>query len=549
MNTLDAIVPALNAALRATPLSDFYARRRRLKHLSPQANRDGLLQVVHDGNEQLSGYAFHWGGRGELQFNVGFEDDRYFRYGVAFSFEPSQNHPDPTGALAPKVARFNAILNEFPVLQTLRMWSYDDVTRNEHRSVAPIPAALVKTGNFIFVGERVDALRGVTPQMVERAATVLASLLPLYESIESEAAPAKYKTARLCWNTDFWQRPTGANGKTSNTGAFENQHGFGHEEWLFDLSSPGTNAWKLGFLQALNHSHRRYAGQSLNLLLYTIDDKTRHRYWVASIKNAHVLDADEAAAARDLLRSNGTMAQMRAQVQSLGLDPASLDNEDPVEIVNLRYRPVDLIRFEPPVAFPAGKLPADYYGILQDAPESLESLLQDTGHDDAITERGIHVLSASRATAYAADATIDLVQKRWQKELRESLSALLPQAKIHIEAVMFRHAVDMIIEQGATRFFVELKTASSARQAIREALGQLLEYSCWPPAGPRADVLLIVAAGPSQHSDKEYLALLRDRYSIPVYYLQYRDGGIDGIVELVSGLAAHRAETRTDAAR
>src|SRR5262245_26262555 len=54
-------------------------------------------------------YAFHHGGRTELQFNIGKEDEdgRLWRYGVAFDFASSQALPDPVATLSPKVDRFN----------------------------------------------------------------------------------------------------------------------------------------------------------------------------------------------------------------------------------------------------------------------------------------------------------------------------------------------------------------------------------------------------------------------------------------------------------
>src|SRR5438445_6824401 len=50
-------------------------------------------------------YAFHDGGRTELQFNIGVElrdQQRWWRHGVAFSFDRAQSLPDPA-MLLPKV--------------------------------------------------------------------------------------------------------------------------------------------------------------------------------------------------------------------------------------------------------------------------------------------------------------------------------------------------------------------------------------------------------------------------------------------------------------
>lgn len=73
---------------------------------------------------------------------------------------------------------------------------------------------------------------------------------------------------------------------------------------------------------------------------------------------------------------------------------------------------------------------------------------------------------------------------------------------------------------GATVFF-ELKTAQTVKSAIREALGQLLEYNHYPNT-KKADKLIIVTKLVPEQDDIQYLTGLRTVYNIPVYY-QYFD--------------------------
>ena len=73
---------------------------------------------------------------------------------------------------------------------------------------------------------------------------------------------------------------------------------------------------------------------------------------------------------------------------------------------------------------------------------------------------------------------------------------------------------------GKTIFF-ELKTAQTVKSAIREALGQLLEYNHYPNS-KKADKLIIVTKHEPEKNDVQYLTGLRMIYNIPVYY-QYFD--------------------------
>ena len=133
------------------------------------------------------GYAFHVGGRKELQFNIGHEnhnDGEMIRYGVAFSLELSQTLPR-VEPLFPKIRRFNSYVNEysedFPGFVT---WHHDDDKkhRSEDRAVGSIPDELMKSGVFIMLGTRVvnDDLD------VREILDVFDRLLPLYRYVEGE---------------------------------------------------------------------------------------------------------------------------------------------------------------------------------------------------------------------------------------------------------------------------------------------------------------------------------------------------------------------------
>ncbi len=77
------------------------------------------------------------------------------------------------------------------------------------------------------------------------------------------------------------------------------------------------------------------------------------------------------------------------------------------------------------------------------------------------------------------------------------------------------------VDKTGKKIFFELKTAQSVKSAIREALGQLLEYNHYPDTN-KADKLIIVTKYEPEQKDIQYLTELRTRYNLPVYY-QYFD--------------------------
>jgi len=139
-------------------------------------------QTIHDR------YAFHAGGRQELQFNIGLEwrdGVKMIRYGVAFSLQLSQTLPtlDPFES---KILRFNDYLNghseDFP---GFLMWHYHDNREypSDDRPVGPITDALFKERTFIMMGKRL-AENAVE---LEDILAAFDSLLPLYIYVESGA--------------------------------------------------------------------------------------------------------------------------------------------------------------------------------------------------------------------------------------------------------------------------------------------------------------------------------------------------------------------------
>ena len=77
--------------------------------------------------------------------------------------------------------------------------------------------------------------------------------------------------------------------------------------------------------------------------------------------------------------------------------------------------------------------------------------------------------------------------------------------------------VDVVVRHPDSFWFYEIKTAHSPRACIREAIGQLLEYSYWPKAQEAAK-LIVVGERPLDSEGEAYLALLTTRFSIPIEY-------------------------------
>jgi hypothetical protein len=146
-------------------------------------------------------YAFHDGGRHEIQFNIGTEEineREVFRYGIAFSLETSRSHPD-VSELFEKVERFNYYIRTNPeAFPDFIMWYHSGPQKTRIRSSdfypRPIEPDWAKKGNFIFLGKWVD----FGELNFEEVLTGFDHLLPLYAFVEGGddlPAPAKEASA------------------------------------------------------------------------------------------------------------------------------------------------------------------------------------------------------------------------------------------------------------------------------------------------------------------------------------------------------------------
>gem|GEM_PF-509306 len=541
MDRISEIADALEEALKGSVLESFQERRRALT--GGNAWSGILFSQQKDDNAPRSGYAFHKGGRSELQFNIGFEEGgAWFRFGVAFGIQPGQSLPDPEAVLRPKIERFNAAIRGGIDTAGLEMWHYVDDNLQAPRPAGPVPDAWIRSGVFIFLGRRLRlGAGGVTPKIVREAADVLIRLWALYEQIESDVVldierPERL-IARLCWNTNDWKGPTGWEGKSRAKDTFEAVHGYGHEEWLFDWERL-HDGWQYGFIQGVSASHE---GRVLDVLLYTLHTKKSSRYWVGVINDVEVLTTEQASRATGRMDRNGGLVRMRNEVKALGLKPTTLQHNHNNHVVNVRFRQTDAVLFDEYIAFDAAELPMGRYKLQQPRPGQLV-LYRPGPARDAELGRKLNT-SVSQRQTHADLKEIDPVHAKWQEMLKVTVPEDLPGAKAVAEKAVGPNRVDVVIDHDNLRVFVELKTADSASRVIREGFAQLVDYA-FRPDETRCHALILSGSAPLTHADDAYLATLRTRFSMPVYYLQIGEGRLVGLAGLWPDLIAAHGKTR-----
>lgn len=187
---LDDILSAINDCApeyRFGALQDIRKAHRQLKRRPSQ----------HPFGSAHEDWAHHVGGREELQFNVGIEEESMLRWGIAISLQPSRSLPDVT-RLLPKLRKLSSMLEvhgDHLHRLGLEMWDWTggvEGRRSPNRVPQRVADYLYRPGAFIFVGRQAP-IEAFDPVRVLRDFDIL---LPVYEFVEFEpdgTTPALYE--------------------------------------------------------------------------------------------------------------------------------------------------------------------------------------------------------------------------------------------------------------------------------------------------------------------------------------------------------------------
>jgi hypothetical protein len=199
------IARELNDRAQLHPIGQLQTIRTELHGFSRRPGSDIFsAQTIH------RHWAFHHGGRKELQFNIGLEDitgENEIRHGVGFSFEPSQALPD-IEVLIPKAHLFSDYMRLYPDhYADVRMWHHQHGERSNDYPPGPVMPELVVPGTFVFLGKR----QPIGSIDYEAILTDFDLLLPLYRYVESggreEIEPAAAAPRGFAFRAGCNERP------------------------------------------------------------------------------------------------------------------------------------------------------------------------------------------------------------------------------------------------------------------------------------------------------------------------------------------------------
>jgi len=81
--------------------------------------------------------------------------------------------------------------------------------------------------------------------------------------------------------------------------------------------------------------------------------------------------------------------------------------------------------------------------------------------------------------------------------------------------------IDIVVKDKSDLIFYEIKTYPTLKTSIREAIGQLMEYSLWTNQKKAKQLVVITQPHGDFEKAKIYFKHLRDTYNLPLYYQSY----------------------------
>ncbi len=152
--------------------------------------------------------------------------------------------------------------------------------------------------------------------------------------------------ARLSYNSNNWQHPSGSMGKSKNKTTFEASYNFGFEEWLFDPNSL-TDGYYYGYIEGIKQNYQQGDEQNplkLYTLHYPVPYKISKRLFFAEIKEWEYVDWYDNQLIVTAWKKSGRIKQMRQQLTKVGGDLVPFDvaadenNIEKIQLVNIRFK-------------------------------------------------------------------------------------------------------------------------------------------------------------------------------------------------------------------
>jgi hypothetical protein len=330
---------------------------------------------------------------------------------------------------------------------------------------------------------------------------------------------------RLTFNTTGWVEPIGhkwSPKKQGSKNAFENQYGFGFEEWLFNDAFL-VDGYQYGAIRGCEDIRNLYKSVR-EVHLFTVNQRTRERFLAGIIYNVQLIAAyaPEVLIADALFKRNRPM--LERQLSAISADKTGLDL---LSSFSVRFRPEDIELF--PQLVPAPELAINkafnrFMPYIVDG--ELEQFLAKMKPRDKFNftaGRAARGGSGQRTVA-GGTSDVDDLHVRIIDQLEFFLNSKdnpYP-GQSGIEKIKFGwNTADVVIEHKDRSYSIfEVKTSANIRRNIRDGIGQLLDYACWYP-DIKIQRLVVVSPESMSKREAEYFKRVQASLDFVTHYWRF----------------------------
>ena len=475
-------------------------------------------------------YAFHHGGRDEIQFNFGednLDGEVCTRYAICFSLEPSHSLPNPVHDLQPFRQKFNECIVSYPELfADVEMWYYQNGKRYGNFPPQPIRDNWFQFRAFIAVGNLIKKpLEQLDEVDLFKILNGFDKFLPIYSYCVLNQPPnqtVEKRIARICWNDNNWTSPSGINGKSNQLESHENERKYGHEEWLFDFEKL-IDGYHYALLQPVQKGRDTFLNKLYDVRLFSRNSDTKEDFWIGSIKNLEVISNEEAKEIYEIYNENGWLNEMTQHIKSVNGDYKFFLSLKPHECFNVRFKS-EYAKLDSPfksVEDFKNKIGTYHYQFVRDKTKPQSNAkpklkrrnfkFTSSVFDKSLSNR----ISIREKKAVQSEPVHDKIQKVLYNHLVNKYGV----SKVGIETdTGLSTRIDVSVNSEKGIILYEVKSYASVMISIRIALGQLLEYAYYPNPIENLSALVIVSHIPIDDVGKEYLKFLRETTSLRIFY-------------------------------
>jgi len=325
-----------------------------------------------------------------------------------------------------------------------------------------------------------------------------------------------HKITRLSWNDNNWRYPSGWEGKSKDLGTHEGKYGFGFEEWLFDYSKM-IDGYKYGFIRGFESKKEIHASKIYELQLYT-QNSFRNYYHVGFIKRIEGIGHSKSVEVYKQYEKKGWLNDMFSAVKTVNAKKEGFTAVTPEMFFNVRFKSSDvhLLSELIEIANVDDVITTDRFKLLGFVGnlEAVENVFLEEGKDHEGNLKNTDRIKRTFKPEQEFDPYHNYLQNALTVLLREDKG--YGYSKVDIEKS--RVDVKAFTPEGECHYF-EIKTAG-AKQNVREALGQVMEYAYYPNS-EMAKKLYVVGDEVPDEKLMAYLIYLRERFNIPVFYRHF----------------------------